>query len=298
MDWVEAVCDNVVQRLPKDERGGFNDHAMTAWQFGCMLLEACGYAEARPWGAAELSAPRMPDQLPIVEDVAVVVLAVAGQCNEISWRQMDGAPIQRRPIRSAGATWTIVAGEAPKVLPPNVAASGGFGSARISIDLHRVLELLGMVHDGTWTKQAHTVLLREQPSAWDMTVPEESIFQVAFQTCLQTIPRDVKEAIGAISRPATERWIEERIDEHLALHENWAAEARKRGHDPKKPEVDKLRRHLKEGWPRLQTHAVEQLFYARWRLSLGWDPAGAKLLPLFHDRLANQMAKAIIEELN
>lgn len=58
-----------------------------------------------------------------------------------------------------------------------------------------------------------------------------------------------------------------------------------------------MRRNLRAGWPRLQTHDVESLFYARWRLSLGWDPKVAKLLPLFHDRLANQMVKAVIEEM-
>lgn len=297
MEWVAPVCQYVMARLPKDERGGFNDHAMTAWQFGCMLLEACGYAEERPWGAAVMAPPKTPPQFPILEDVAMAVLTVAEQHREVSWRQRDGAMVPPRPVRAAGAVWTVMTADPPEELPPTVSATAEFGPARFADEVQTVLEQLSLIRDGQWRDEARPVLMRLQPSAWDMTVSDSVAFQDALGHCLATLPGDVKGAIAAINRPAPEHWVEERLAAHLAQQSQWAAEVRKRGHDTKPPDVDKLRLRLREGWPRLQTHEVEQLFYARWRQSLGWEPDGAKLLPLFHDRLANQMVKAVIEEM-
>lgn len=296
MDWVEPVCQYVMQRLPKDERG-FDDHAMTAWQFGCMLLDACGYAEERPWGAAFVTPPKVPDRLPIQEDIARVVLTIAGQVNELSWRQADGMPMSRRPIRAAGTTWTVVHSTPHKVPPPTVGAGRGFGPAWFSDEVQDLLELLGLVQAGAWTAQAHSVLLREQPTAWEMHVPETDVFRGALDTCVATLPEDVKEAIVAVSRPAPEDWVKDRIETHLARHETRAVEARTHGVDLQAPDIDHMRRKLRTGWPSLQTNEVESLFYARWRCSLGWDPKTSKLLPLFHDRLAKQMVKAVIEEI-
>ncbi|WP_164659956.1 hypothetical protein [Tropicibacter sp. Alg240-R139] len=298
MDWVEPVCDYVMQRLPKDERGGFNDQSMTAWQFGCMLLVACGYAQKRPWGAVVSSTSQLLERLPIAEDAAVAVLAVAGHRNEVSWRQMDGASAPRRPIQAAGAMWTVVASDPPKDLPPTVAARGLFGSVRFSEELQEVLELLGFVRKGTWTEQAHPLLLRKQPSSWRMTVPEEEVFQAALQTCLETMPPDVEEAIAAIAQSAPEVWINRRVEALCTQHKKRAVEAKGFGVELKNPDTEKMRHDLLVGWPGLQVHEVERLFYARWRLSLGWDPKGVSLLPLFHDRLANQMVQAILREVS
>lgn len=297
MEWVAPVCEYIMARLPKDERGGFNDQAMTAWQFGCMLLEACGYAEKRPWGAALIARPRVPGRLPIPEDVATVVLAIAGQRNELSWRQADGMPLTRRPTQAAGAMWTVVQAQPPKIPPPTVVAGRGFGSAWFSDAVQELLEILGLVCSGTWTAHARPVLLREQPAAWAMNVLETDVFQGGLEACIATLPEDVKEAILAISRSAPEAWVEGRVASHRVWHETRAAEACAHGVELKAPDAAEMRRKLRASWPSLQTHEVENLFYARWRLTLGWDSQAAGLLPLFHDKLANQMVTAVIKEM-
>ena len=295
--WMPKICDYVISRLPKDERG-LNDHAMTAWQFGCMLLCALGYAEEQPWGASLRETQNHPAVLPPVEDIAVAVLAVAEQWKEAKWLRLDGTPMPPKPLTAAGAVWMRVGETSPWPPPsPTVHAAHGLGPGCLSEEVQAVLTSLGLIQNESWTPAARMVLWRVQPRVWDMDVSSDSEFQTGVERCLDTMPGDVSDRVRGIALPPTDQEIKADLNQMLAIHAEHDRRVREHGRNPPPPDKDALRRRIILGWETRKTYELEHVFHARWRLNTGWHPEENALLPLFHDPLARQMLDTVRERI-
>lgn len=295
--WGPKVYEFVAARVPKEERG-FNDHAMTAWQFGCMLLCALGYANEQPWGASLRETPIHPAALPPNEDIAVAVLTIAEQCNEVTWLCHNGTPIPPGPLKTGGLTVTRVGETCPwPPAPPTVRTAQGLGPARLSEETQKILVLLGMIRDDRWTPAARHMMWRRQPRAWGMDVLSDPAFGQGVERCIATLPGAARDAIERIAKPPDAAQIDADLNQMLAFHAERQAQAKAHGHDLPPPDKNMLRKRVIAGWATRMTHEVEHIFHARWRLDTGWHPEQNSLLPLFHDPLACQMLQAVRERL-
>ncbi|WP_171178451.1 hypothetical protein [Ruegeria sp. HKCCD8929] len=295
--WGPKVYEFVAARVPKEERG-FNDHAMTAWQFGCMLICALGYANEQPWGASLRETPIHPAALPPNEDIAVAVLTIAEQCNEVAWLRQNGTSMPPTRPQAAGAVWMRVGETSPwPPAPPTVHAAEGLGPARLSDETQKILVLLGMIREDHWTPAARPMLWRMQPRAWGMDVPSDPAFRQGIERCLTTLPDAVRDAIERIATPPDAALIDADLNQMLAFHAERQAQAKAHGHKLPPPDKNVLRKRIVAGWATRMTHEAEHMFHARWRLDTGWQPEKNTLLTLFHDPLARQMGQAVRERL-
>ena len=81
--WAAPVADWLEDALPRED-GGWGDHAMTAYQFGCDALVRLGRARAVSWGAERLDTPVTPTVMPRWDDICAVVLSLADQQGLVS----------------------------------------------------------------------------------------------------------------------------------------------------------------------------------------------------------------------
>lgn len=277
-----------VQQGIEPGRNGWDHKFSTSYQISCMVLVALGEAEETPWGAVPLAAPRLPEVLPLWEDVAVAVLWLAGQQWLLSYRKMDGSP----EVRRAGG-FTVVRIGAPPPAPPNILAGPGSGPALAAPVVVTALEALGLVADGRWTAAAEPVLWRGMPGAWGLTFQEDARVLAAVEAALATLPGAMRDQIDALMR-ITEEAVSASLARNLAARE----EQRLRlGREPTYPvfTAEMARRGLafrREG-------DLDWLFFCHWRLGRGWldEATAARALEVFHDRLAITVRRAVIGRL-
>lgn len=166
---------------------------------------------------------------------------------------------------------------------------GGYPS-RVAPEIHAVLVSDGWVAKGQWLPAAQVALWR----SGDLPIPEAEAARFSVQA-QEGLPDDVARAIEAVWAAPPIGDIERRAQEWRAREEAWLA----RMSDAARakiglPTFEEVCETLIRGWPDHATREVENLVLDCWRAELGWD-SGAALLPLFHDRVAAQVTKALVE---
>ncbi len=283
----EATADYLMNTLPPRGREGWEDMAMTAWQFGCEALVALGYAQEKKWGASRITPAEPPTDMPRWDDIAWVVINVMDQRRDISFRTADGSCYE--PTRKPGqfvVTPIYAEGQEPVLPPPNIAAAHGLGPARVDADLLPLLEALGLVQDDQWTEAAEFVFWRDQPRAWEMAVTDDPRFEAGIKRCLQTMPT-------AIVATLQDLVIITPDDIAAAVERQEAANADLVKRFPAQGKFDRtvspdgqFRTLISVAQDKMDWH-----FFRGWRFVDGWlsDRERERALPLFHDRLAQQM---------
>lgn len=244
--------------LPKGEVGGFDDLAMTAWQFGCMALVAMGVAEETLSGCRLLVSE---DQLEKAirpeglwdEDAAVVLFALGEQ------RGYDFAEDA-----------TLLKIHAPEAYNWFVAH--------------------GWVIGDNWAATAANALIRYGIGE----ISCERLAEIATRTATEA-PEDLRSLLISLQRGPTERDLAEYRAALKARQVKRDQDFRDEGFLPLSQFVVELSQEEKEraarvGWRSEIRHEMICAMESRWRPSLGWD-SGEALLPLFHD----QLVKAVVQ---
>jgi pellino protein len=293
LDQRAAVAEFLMDALPReraDGRDGWDDMAMTAWQFGCMALVSLGYAREEPWGASGVE-PHVPEVMPRWDDICTVVLAAMGQHETTSYRNLDGS-VYVRPNKGFTVKVVYAEGQEPKIPEPNIRAARGCGPAFVSGHAE-LFERLGLVADGPWTPDAEFVLWRAQPCAWDMAVPQGPRFATGLARCLETMPEEIVEALHDLTEI-------DAADGDASVARQEAADADLIARYPAQGRFE--RTVTREGQFRtlvsMAGGEMDGLFFRRWRLEDSWLGEGAGALALFHDPLAQQMRAGLTAAMN
>jgi len=286
------VADWLEETLPREASGGrdgWNDLAMTAYQFGCDALVRLGRAREAPWGASRLAAPIAPDVYPRWDDICVVVLSLADQQGLISYRQADGSVAP--PRGTSGVRITRLHPRPTEPPEPNIAAAHGCGPARADEGLLPVLNALGLTKDAAWTQAAEFALWREQPRAWDLDVPSDPRFALGLVLALASLPQDIGDALAALADPQIPTMAEQEARNAVYLEELGF---------PPNPRSGKLTAEgVRASALFVAETQIDDLFYARWRLLDGWLTADdPEVMNIFHDPLARQMRHAVVAHLH
>ena len=324
-DTHQLVARLAVRYLLKfDQDHQLSDHAMTAWQFGAMALVALGVAEERAYGCDLTVEPdEVPDRIDPAGlwtgDALLVLIRMASQAGDLRWdkpqRRLAGQ-VEVRPVGGWEAyRENLKTAQVPEEMPEPMRSNmrkvlemqkdqihredaqiavaplpGGYPS-RVAPDIHAVLVSNGWVAKGQWQPAAQVALWR----SGDLPVPEAEAARISMQA-QEGLPDDVARAIEAVWAPPDMGDIERRAKEWHARAEEMRAglpvAVRKNIRGPQT--LDEMCEVLLRRWPDDATGIVNGHVQDRWRAELGWDN-GAALLPLFHDRVAAQVTKALVE---
>ncbi len=315
-----AVARTALAAVPRFEGPDqLSDHAMTAWQFGCMALVAMGVAERRLYGC-ELTVLRdqvlgaLHGDALWLGDAGFVLLALGGQTGDLKALYPERkAKWTVKPAPGASADdW--FATPAPAWMTGEQAAQfermlelgraeqirarqrrdiqplhPGDRVFRAHPELIAPLEQIGWIVNDQWAEAAQEALMRDGTAA----IPSDLLDHASTQARAD-MPDDVAAAIDAIWAPPPMDLIKDRARDWWARDrrfiETRPATARIRGPSTLQEMCDTL----EQRWPDIAMQEVTQMFEHRWRLSFGWDsPAG--LIPLFHDRLASAVARQVSE---
>lgn len=290
-DWSVAAAQFLTRELPKHpDHDGWSDNAMTTYQIGCEGLAVLGYAETTGWRARALDQPRTPAAVPRWDDICITVLWLASQHHLLSYRMPDGSVFQE----SVGSGFVITQSNAPAPPPPNIAARAGLGPARCHQDVMGVLERLGLVLDGGWTKDAELVLWRTSPKSWSLNFEKDPRFAAALTHAVATMPKDIE---AEISRLVTVTRAE--IEEEMARHEAIIAQTLKRNSSRLKTPPALTPERAEKSLSFRRSSDLDDLFFRRWRLPDGWlsVDAAKSALNVFHDPLAKAMRKALMQQM-
>jgi len=275
--WARAVAVYLSYGLPYKDAIGWEHYHITAYEVGCAALVAMGQAHETVGGAKPRRFPVRPEPPPRWDDISTAVIYVAAQNGELRFRKLD-----RRVL-------SLKADDRDSVPVANIAAANGAGPACATFNAYAVLEALGLIQAGCWTKAAETVLWRCNPSKWNLDFASDAKFIRAAFDAAANVPDDIRAEIDEIVTSANE--------------ETWAAQtpngdnANETGPPPEAETVppatpgdlggmadDSRRRRL------------DVLFFRRWRLSGGWlsDGEAKSALEIYHDALAIEMRKAVM----
>jgi hypothetical protein len=293
--WADPVVAFLRANIPREDetpavesRRGWNHMFSTAYQIGCMALIALGEATEEVWGATPRIPPVRPAVLPRWDDVAVAVLWLAEQQNTLQWCLPDGSV---RPQRTG--RFVVRAIDAPRPPPPNIAAAHHCHPARASVEVMEILSALGLIKDGAWTEAAELVLWRCGASSSAVTVETDRRFTAAIETCIATMPADVRADLSSLTIIAHTDLASER--------DRWQAQlANLATRYPRNPaQADPTDEGLRRELASRRTNDANWLFFRRWRLPDGWlSPIDAtRALEVFHDPLAIAMRRAVVERL-
>lgn len=256
--WVGPVIEFLKLALPSARSGGWEHLDISAYEAACDGLVALGSAGDVDGGASPVSEPKLPVVFPRWDDIATVVVSLAGQAGLLEYRAFVSARDQTK---------------ATVVLRPNIRAANGSGPAYLASEAFPAFLSLGMVLDGRWTDIAETILWRDFPDAWGIDFTEDHRFIAACNEALTSVPDDVA---ADIKRLATVS--DEDINEWIELAERHAP-------TPKTRE-DALKSLY--FWARF---GLDRLFHKRWRLSDGWLSVdeSKRALIIQHDPVAIHM---------
>lgn len=293
--WAEPVVAYLRATLPREDetsavesRLGWSHMFSTAYQISCMGLIALGEATEQDWGATPRTPPVRPTVLPRWDDVTVAVLWLAEQQSQLQWRPPDGSVPSKR-----SGQYVIHAINLPAPARPTIAAAHGCHPARASAEVMEVLSALGLVTGGAWTKAAEQVLWRCGARASALTAETDPRFAAAIETCIATMPPDVRAGLAQLATISEAKIAAER-DRWKAQMADFAA---------RRPGISAQASPNDEGHRRSlafrRINDADWLFFRRWRLPDGWlSPADAtRALEVFHDPLATAMRRAVVNHL-
>ncbi|MEF3124479.1 hypothetical protein [Rhizobium leguminosarum] len=284
-DWPRAVIEFLKESLPVDSRSPlrWSDSSMTAYQLGCDALVALGQAERFGPGALAKDRPKLPEVLPRWDDICVTVLGLA----DVTFLH-PGAPTPPepyQPIRTA--TYT------------NVAAYKTVDAARASTDILPLLAILGLTENGRWTEASETIHWRGA-DGWKPSNLEDVRFVEAVKIACEPMPDDIEDEMDRLVT-ITDDDVEKSLATIRKVKEMYYTNAKRRGQDVAPPEIvppEIELAHARASVEHSRSDALDWLFYRRWRLSEGWlsDEETRRALEIFHDRLAQNMRRAVISE--
>jgi hypothetical protein len=289
--WATEVVKFMSENIPdRFEETGWDDWCSTAFQIGCKVLIALGQADGTNWGAIPRKCPELPNVLPRWDDICTAALYLAAQRNLLTYRLPDGSEY-REPNPNY-----IISGKPPPPTP-NILATDTLGSAYAKPEALAVLQALGLIAGGRWTDDAENVLWRVQPKAWDMDVTSDRRFIAAVQKAVDTLPEDIQSKIDRLLVIS-----DEDVESARALE---AAAIEKENNSVKDAPNALLGRPSTSAETRrsliiLRSGDLDWLFFQRWRLPDGWlsTDQAEHALEVFHDPLAIQMRRAVIERLH
>ncbi|MFY0622168.1 MAG: hypothetical protein JXQ89_10790 [Pelagimonas sp.] len=308
--------------LPKGEEGGFDDLAMTTWQFGCMALIAMGVAEETPSGCSllvsedQLEKAIRPEGL-WMQDAVLVLLKLARQTGDLvveypataaessSTARLDqfvitpvgGMEAYRKSLQAATCSSDLPDSQR-KLFELQIEALGK-AEARIPVmadnaTLFMMPWLIDLLEGAGFLKQGHwneaDVLLR----LWVYKLSEEHLFDWARQA-LREMPEDLRAVHDSLRRDPTPAELETYQQGHEAHHRQRMEQFLEAGFpDPSQlvPErsQEEKERAARVGWRNKIRHEMICAMESRWRPLLGWD-SGEALLPLFHDRVVEAVVQ-------
>ncbi|MGH0364205.1 DUF2442 domain-containing protein [Sinorhizobium meliloti] len=275
--WARPVSEFLSYNIPYNHKLGWEHCHMTAYEVGCGALVALGQAHGTVGGAKPRRFPERPSSPPRWDDISTTVLYVATQTNQLQYR-----PLHSR-VQSSKADH-----REDRALA-NIAAAHGAGTAYATFNVYRVLEALGLVQTGHWTKAAETVLWRDNPMEWNLDFTSDARFIRAAFDAAAAVPDDIRSKIDAIVASADEEtWLKQTPNVENAGKSGLPIDARRVPSGPSNSLPcmfeDSRRYHL------------DSLFYRRWRLGGGWlsDTEAKSALPIPHDPLAISMRKAVM----
>lgn len=244
--------------LPKGEEGGFDDLAMTTWQFGCMALIAMGVAEETPSGCSLL----------VSEDQLEKAIRPEGLWDEDAEVVLFALGEQRRYDFAEDATLL-------KIHAPGV---------------YNWFVEHGWVIGDNWAATAANALNR----AGIGEISFEHLAEIATRTATEA-PEDLRSLLISLQRGPTEGDLAEYRAALQARQVKRDQDFRDEGFLPLSQFVVELSQDEKErvarvGWRDEIRHEMMRAMESRWRPTLGWD-SGEALLPLFHD----QLVKAVVQ---
>jgi hypothetical protein len=310
--------------LPKGEDGGFDDLAMTAWQFGCMALVAMGVAEETPSGCRLLVSE---DQLEKAirpeglwgEDAVLVLLKLARQSGDLvieypatSTENSSTARLDKFVITPVGGmvaySKSLQAAACSADLPDSQRQLLEFQIEALAKEEARIpvladdatlfimpwlidlLESLGYIKQGCWDKDESDVLLR----LGVYNLSEEHLSDWARQA-LREMPEDLRAVLDSLRRDPTPAELET-YQQGLEAHHKQRMEQFLEAGFPDLSQIvpersqDEKERVARVGWRNRIRHEMTCTMESRWRPSLGWD-SGEALLPLFHDRIVEAVVQ-------
>ncbi|MGB3689297.1 MAG: hypothetical protein WBA02_08355 [Jannaschia helgolandensis] len=291
-NWREDAAQFLAENLPKaSDRPGWHDMASTAYQIGCMALVKLGFADATDWGAIPKNPPEQPATMPRWDDICISILWLANQQNKLSFRLPDGS----LPPTRIGNGFVIAMKDPPPPPTPNIAARFGLGCALCEPDFLQMLERLGLISDGSWTKEAEFILWRTSPKNWTLEFLSDERFLEAVQKAVATIPDHIAAEILELIVIN-----DNHIDELIIWHEEKIAEGRdKYGPKARLGEVPS-RKYAQRSLEFSRRNALDWLFFRHWRIDDGWlsEKGAESAIEVFHDRLAISMRKSVLKQLH
>lgn len=287
--WASVVAEFIARGVPKLDRSvGWDHMRIAAYQIGCEALAALGHATEKEWGARPLPYPRLPEALPRWDDICVVVLMMAHHQNLISYLTTDAVP---------APTVTDRHDHQPDAEPPlpNILPAHSLGPARVAPELMSLLEMLGLVDNGRWTKSAELIYWREQPDAWQLEIATDPRFIAAVESAGSTIPDNVHaelDRLATIGDSDVARLIARQMPRQARLEAE--AGPGSGGLPPLTPKFVQERMVL------TRCHYMDLCFCDNWRISDGWlvPEDRARTLSIFNDPLARMMRSAIMARLH
>lgn len=290
-DWTNGAISFLSRQLPTDDNGAsFNHMFSSAYQMGCMALVALGQADETVRGAIPRQTPTLPDVLPRWDDICVAVVALANQRHRLSFRLPDGSVPHPN-----GVGFAFIRLNAPPPPAPTIAAAHGLGPAHAAQDVLAVLQSLGLIADGCWTKVAEPLLWRESPSEWQLEITHDPRFLNAVEIAIATVPDDIRNHIAQLVT-ITDADVTAAVTQSATTYEENRAKfgPKARLSAPRNAEL------AHESLARSRPHQIDWLFFRRWRLADGWltNQQATRALEIFHDRLAITMRRAVIARLH
>jgi len=173
--WARPVTVFLSYTIPYTPDVGWEHYYITAYELGCAALVAMGQAHEVVGGAKPRRFPNRPEPPPRWDDISIAVIYVAAQNAQLRFRALGSHVLPPKADDRGG------------MLDASIAAANGAGPARATFNTYSVLEALGLVHGGRWTKAAETVLWRDNPTEWNLDFASDARFvRTPLRTCQTT----------------------------------------------------------------------------------------------------------------
>lgn len=290
-DWAPSVVSFLSDRIPMYQPGEWSHAYISAYEMGCEALAALGQAKEVDGGAIALPDPELPKILPRWDDICIAILTLADQVRELDHRTQDGSPYV--PPQRAGRV--IRPGSRPPVAPPNIHGDPPLGPSRASGAVIDVLTSLALAKGPSWTTPAREIFFRDPPVAWGSSPMLSPVFADALQNAVETMPDQIRAQITDAVQ-VDEQDMEEARTRHQRHIDDMKERMGAKADHLEVPSDEKIR----DGLLRTRGHRLDWIFFRRWRLGDGWldDDEARRALEIFHDRLAIQMRRAVMEQLH
>jgi pellino protein len=284
-EWTGAVIEFLKESLPVASRSPltWSDDSMTAYQHGCDALVALGQAERFGPGALARDRPDLPETLPRWDDICVTVLRLA----HVRFLRA-GAPTppgRYQPVRAAPDA--------------NIAAYKTVDAAHANAAALPILAALGLTENGQWTPASETIHWRNA-DGWKPSHLQDVRFIEAVEMACEAMPDDIDDEMDRLVT-ITDDDVERSAALIRKVRDRNYANAKEGGKavEPPKilpPEIELAR--ARASVENRRSDELDWLFYRRWRLSDNWlaDEETGRALEIFHDRLAQNMRRAVISK--